>query len=97
MKPTIHSAPQKLGVRMGNFKASAPVEVVMAPAAWNWPAGPIDLPLGQMMRLQAVADYSGGRRVQVPSERLKWLSEEKSVPGLELFDRSRCRRRRGGA
>ena len=50
------------------------------------PAGPIDLPLGQMMRLQGFANYSGGRRVQVPSERLKWFSQEKSVPGLELYD-----------
>ncbi len=49
------------------------------------PAGPIDLPLGQMVRLQAFATYGDGRRVQVPSERLKWFSQEKSVPGLELY------------
>ena len=49
------------------------------------PAGPIDLPLGQMMRLQAYANYGDGRRVQVPSERLKWSCQEKSVPGLELY------------
>jgi hypothetical protein len=49
------------------------------------PAGPIDLPLGQMMRLQAYANYGDGRRVQVPSERLKWSYQEKSVPGLELY------------
>ncbi len=48
------------------------------------PAGPIDLPLGQMMRLQAFATYGDGRRVQVPSERLKW-SSEKPVPGLDLY------------
>ncbi len=49
------------------------------------PAGPIDLPLGQMKRLQAYANYGDGRRVQVPSERLKWSWQEKSVPGLELY------------
>ena len=87
VKPTNSSAPQELAVRMGNWQAKAPVEVVMAPCRLELsPAGPIDLPLGQMMRLQGVANYSGGRRVQVPSERLKWFSQEKSVPGLALFD-----------
>ena len=67
------------------MEAKAAVEVVMAPCRLELtPAGPIDLPLGQMMRLQGVANYSGGRCVQVPSERLKWFSQEKSVPGLEL-------------
>ena len=87
VKPTNSSSPQELAVRMGNWKAAAPVQVVMAPCRLELtPAGPIDLPLGQMMRLQGVANYSGGRRVQVPSERMKWLSQEKSVPGLELYD-----------
>jgi hypothetical protein len=49
------------------------------------PAGPIELPLGQMMRLQAFATFGDGRRQQVPSERLKWFSQEKAVPGLELY------------
>jgi hypothetical protein len=48
------------------------------------PAGPIDLPLGQMKRLQAYANYGDGRRAEVPSEQVKW-SAEKSVPGLELY------------
>ena len=30
--------------------------------------------------------YGDGRRVQVPSERLKWFSQEKPVSGLELYD-----------
>ena len=89
VKPTNSSSPQQLGVRMGNLKAAAPVEVVVAPCRLELtPAGPIDLPLGQMMRLQGFANYSGGRRVQVRSERLKWFSQEKSVPGLELYDKS---------
>ena len=50
------------------------------------PAGPIDLPLGQMVRLQAYANLEDGRRVQVPSERLTWKSDEKAVPGLELYN-----------
>ena len=87
MNRTNKSAPQELAVRMNNLKAAAPVEVVMAPCRLELtPAGPIDLPLGQMMRLQAFANYSGGRRVQVRSERLIWDSQEKKeVPGLELY------------
>ncbi len=88
VKPTNSSAPQELAVRMGNLSATAPVEVVMAPCRLELtPTGPIDLPLGQMMRLQGFADYSGGRRVQVRSERLKWFSQEKAGPGLELYDK----------
>ena len=89
VKPTNPSSPQELAVRMGNLKALAPVEVVLAPCRLElMPAGPIDLPLGQMMRLQGFANYSGGRRVQIRSERLKWFSQEKSVPGLELYDKN---------
>ena len=89
MSETNDSSPQELAVRMGGLKAAAPVKVVMAPCRLELtPPGPIDLPLGQMMRLQGVANYSGGRRVQVPSERLKWFSQEKSVPGLELYDKT---------
>ena len=51
------------------------------------PTGPIDLPLGQMARLQAFANYGDGRRIHVPSERLKWFAEEKPIPGLELYDK----------
>ena len=74
-------------MRMGNLKAMAPVEVVLAPCRLELtPAEPVDLPLGQMLRLQGFANYSGGHRVLIPSERLKWFSQEKSVPGLELYD-----------
>jgi hypothetical protein len=89
VKPTVDSSPQELAVRLSNWKAAAPVKVVMAPCRLELtPAGSIDLPLGQMMRLQSFANYSGGRRVHVRSERLKWASQEKSVPGLELYDRN---------
>jgi len=87
-RPTVSSSPQELAVRMGNLKAAAPVVVVMAPCRLELtPSGPIDLPLGQMMRLQGFANYSGGRRVLVRSERLKW-HQEKAAPGLELYDKS---------
>ena len=53
-------------------QASAPVEVVVAPFRLAIsPAGPIKLPLGQQMRLQGWANYSGGLRVQVPAEGMK--------------------------
>ena len=84
--PTIASDPQNLEVRMGTLKASAPVQVVVAPCQLELvPAGPIDLPLGQMMRLQGFANYSGGRRVHILSERMKWATQEKATPGLELY------------
>ncbi len=87
VKPTTSSSPQELAVRLGELKAAAPVQVVMAPCRLELtPAGPIDLPLGQMQRLQGFANYGGGRRVQIRSERLKWLSQEKDVPGLKLYD-----------
>ena len=87
VKPTNSSSPQELAVRMGTLTTAAPVQVVMAPCRLEVaPPGPIDLPAGQMLRLQAIANYSGGRRVPVRSERLKWLSQEKDVPGLELYD-----------
>ena len=60
------------------------------------PAGPIDLPLGQMMRMQAFATYGDGRRVQVPSERLKWSSRGEIGAGAGTVPRRRGRRRRGG-
>ena len=88
VKPTDPSSPQELAVRMGNLRAVAPVEVVLAPCRLELtPAGPIDLPLGQMLRLQGYANYRAGRRVQILSERLKWFSQEKFVPGLELYDK----------
>ena len=63
VSPTNSSLPQEFGVRMGNFKTAAPVFVVMAPCRLELtPGGSIDLPLGQMMRLQGFANYSGGRR-----------------------------------
>ena len=87
LRPTDSSSPQTLAVRLGNLQASAPVEVVVAPMRLTLsPPGPIDLPLGQMMRLNGWATYSGGRRVLVPAERLDWHAAEESaaVPGLEL-------------
>jgi len=61
----------------------------MAPVPPGTFAGrPIDLPLGQMMRLQGFATYSGGRRAMIRNERMKWFQQEKSVPGLELYQGS---------
>jgi hypothetical protein len=85
--PTNPLKPETLLVKFAGQKASAAVEVMVAPCRLEIaPPGPIDLPLGQMMRLSAYATYSGGRCVQVPSERLRWASEEKSVPGLKIYN-----------
>ena len=84
--PTSSSSPQTLALRLGGLRASASVEVVVMPCRLEIsPPGPIDLPLGQLVRLQASATYGGARRVQVPAERLKWASEEKAVKGLKLY------------
>ena len=64
--PTDKSFPQTLAMRFAALSAKAPVEVVVAPLRLELtPAGPVDLPLGQMARLQGWAHYSGaaaGRR-----------------------------------
>jgi len=79
--------PEPLALHLGRLKDAATVAVIVPPLQLTiTPAGKIDLPLGQMKRLQAWANYSGGRRVQVSSDRLKWESEPKSVAGLELRD-----------
>jgi len=79
--------PEPLALRLGRLKDAATVAVIVPPLQLTiTPAGKIDLPLGQQRRLQAWANYSGGRRVQVSSDRLKWESEPKSVAGLELRD-----------
>ena len=60
-------------MRYAALAAKAPVDVVVMPLRLELtPAGPVDLPLGQMMRLQGWAHYSGGRLVAVPGERMKW-------------------------
>lgn len=82
--PTTTSSPQQFAVRLGDLAASAAVEVVVAPLRLALkPVGPVDLPLGQQMRLQGWANYSGGHRVQVPSARLEFHGKE-TVEGLEL-------------
>ena len=50
------------------------------------PHGPVDLPLGQMLSLEAWANYAGARRVQILPERLQWDSQPATLdpPGLEL-------------
>ncbi|MGD0898096.1 MAG: hypothetical protein ABR915_09700, partial [Thermoguttaceae bacterium] len=87
-EPTPPKSPETLALRLGANKAAAPVEVMVAPCLLEIsPAGPvIEVPVGQLIRLQGWATYTGGRRVQVPAERLRWSSEEKAVAGLRLYD-----------
>ncbi len=86
--PTDSSTPQTLAMRFGPHTAKAPVEVVVLPLRLELtPAGPVDLPLGQMMRLQGWAHYSGGLHVPVAGERLEWktaATAAAAAPGLEL-------------
>jgi len=86
VQPTKPKLPQLLALALGPKKASAPVEVIIAPCRLEvTPVGPINLPVGQLMRLQGWATYTGGRCVQVPAERMRWASEEKALPGLRLY------------
>ncbi len=85
--PTDPSVPQALGVYFAGHRASAPVEVIVPPLRLTLtPAGPIELPLGQQMRLQGWATYGGGRRVGVVASRLRMKGRpgEDAKPGLEL-------------
>ncbi len=85
--PTDKSFPQTLAMRFAALSAKAPVEVVVAPLRLELtPAGPVDLPLGQMARLQGWAHYSGPRLVAVPGQRLTWKTDKTVKPqhGIEL-------------
>ncbi|HYW80484.1 MAG TPA: hypothetical protein VE890_12955, partial [Thermoguttaceae bacterium] len=85
--PTDPSVPQALGVYFQEHRAAASVQVIVPPLQLALtPAGPIELPLGQQMRLQGWANYSGGRRVGVVASRLRLKGRpgEDAQPGLEL-------------
>jgi len=85
--PTSPETPQRLVVGLGQMQAEAPVEVVVAPFRLKLvPAGPVEVPLGQQVALKGIATYSGGHRVEVPSQRMKWFSDPaaQQTPGLEL-------------
>lgn len=87
LMPTEPGRPQMLGFDFAGHSASAPVEVVLAEFELALePAGPIDLPLGQQMRLEGWATYKGGRPVRLAADRLTFESRSpaESVPGLEL-------------
>ena len=85
--PTTPESPQSLALRWAGLTDTAPVEVVVAPLRLELtPHGPIDLPLGQMLSLEAWANYAGGHRVQLLPERLQWEGQPGKLdpPGLEL-------------
>lgn len=85
--PTSKSNPQQIALRYQAHRASAPVEVVVAPFRFELtPAGKVDVPLGQYVRLQGWAVYGSGLRVQLFPDRVQWLADPPSgkIPGLEL-------------
>ncbi|MFH1267331.1 MAG: hypothetical protein ABIK89_16530, partial [Planctomycetota bacterium] len=87
IRPTEKSSPESLALGYGTLRAEAPVEVVIAPLRLELtPSGNVDLPLGQAMAIDARANYRGGHRVGVLSDRVDWHSEPPhgSTPGLEL-------------
>jgi len=85
--PTDAGSPQALAFLFRGLSGSAPVEVVLAPFELTLgPPGPVDVPLGQQIRLDGFATFEDGRRVQVPASRLTFESGSTpdAVPGLEL-------------
>ncbi|NQU26509.1 MAG: Ig-like domain-containing protein [Candidatus Nealsonbacteria bacterium] len=85
--PTDPSSPQMLALRLGKHRASARVEVVLAPFRLTLtPPGPVELPHGQQMRMQGWATYNGGRRVQVLPHRLAFDGQlaADGAEGLEV-------------
>ncbi len=85
--PTTTESPQQLTLRWADLDDTAPVEVVIAPLRLELtPHGAVDLPLGQMLSLEAWANYAGGYRVQLLPERLQWNAQPETLdpPGLEL-------------
>jgi hypothetical protein len=83
--PTKPDSQQSLAVHFGKHEAKAPVEVVLAPLDLEILPGPsIDLPVGEEIALHGWANYAGGRRVEVPANRLHWSADKPKSPGVEL-------------
>jgi hypothetical protein len=87
IQPTTDSDPQKIALRFQTHQAGASVDVVAAPLRFELtPPGKVDVPLGQIARLEGWATYGDGLRVQVFPDRIRWKSDPASgtTPGLEL-------------
>lgn len=81
VQPTDPKSPQVLGLSLGKHHASAPVDVVLPPLRLDIaPAGPLDLPLGQRVKLQGWATYHGTRRTEVSADSIQWHTEPASDP-----------------
>jgi len=82
------ASPQKVLARWGELRAEADVEVVSRPLQVELgPAGPVRLPAGHRVRLQAWARYGGDRRVELQPGQLAWKVAPPHLDGLSL-DRS---------
>ncbi len=84
LRPT-GGARQTMVCRHGDARTTAQVEVVAPPVQLEIaPKGPVRLPVGQVVQLQAWANYSNGRRIELAPDRLQWRSDPAEVDGLEL-------------
>ena len=76
-------SPQRVVAAWGEHRANATIEVTSPALTLQLlPAGPIDVPVGQLVPLQVFADLGGGRRVQVPTDQVQWSSEPQQLEGL---------------
>jgi len=85
--PNRPSEDQQLALGSSGKQAQAGVHVIVAPMLLELkPRGPVELPLGQMLRLDGWAHYSGGRDVLVSPFRLAFDAQtnDETQPGLEL-------------
>ncbi|MHB8897414.1 MAG: hypothetical protein ACYC6Y_01565 [Thermoguttaceae bacterium] len=85
--PTSADLPQSLSLHRGALTDSVPVQVIVAPFRLELtPPGLVELPLGQMLSLDAWANYAGGHRVQLLPERAQWDAQPSQAdpPGVEL-------------
>lgn len=84
VQPTA-GAPQTLVLRVGELRAECKIDVAAAPVRLSiTPAGPLSLPVGQMVRLQVWGNYGDGRRIEIAPDQLEWKLAPEAPNGLEF-------------
>ncbi len=82
LQPT-HDSPQPVTVRLGPLKAQGQIDVVTRPLQVALtPVGPVALPEGSELQLQAWANYADGRRVEIPADDVQWNFPAADESGL---------------
>lgn len=79
-------SPQTVVLRLDDQQASAEIEVVSLPPGLITlhPSGEVELPVGQILPLQATVRREGTRDVEIPLENIQWDLNPSEVSGLEF-------------